>query len=698
MPDNSKRETLNKTAYAAGFLVIALSLVVRFLFLDIDPPYFFADTGQDLLSDPYNYTHFSRNKILYGQWDIFDYSRWVVFKYSLVSGVSYLIFMVGGVSRITANLSAVLLNLGGLFFFILAFWHQSKRAALIISLLLLTNITLLVFGRYPMMENGLIFMCGLLFYTFSRFNSSKWGLILSGVLLSLCGLTGKMFGMLLIIPMIFILWSYQSQRFIRQFAILVITALLSFILLAWLFYGSQIGNLYSFLGEHATGMYGTPEGLTSPIAFFEQLISLGRRSKLFYYAPFLLLMILVSSVVLITKGASPKAENHAFKKLLLFNIIWLVSGFLFLMIFNYRPLRYQLFLLLPLSGIIAIVMDNIRNMTKSRKLRWYHYAGILLVLWYGISQLVWIIARYATGDLPSKSIILIVLPFAVLILLIIYFTRHKLFGNTKIPAVILQGLLFLSILLQAGWVYKWFDKRSYNLAEAGEELVWNVDNRATLVGPYAQTLTIDNNLKSFIYWFGMSRKEADLFLNFPLTHLAVDESNQSEAIKAFPFLRSANVISRLIARGYEIRIIRVDDLIPGRDDIDYTPTDYEKASEFYIAGQDDSLSFYLQGYFSEYPYSKSGLTLLTDFFAGKGELDMVAEIYDTLISHYRRDYSLPFAKGYCLYNMYLQSKNRRYLDEADKQFDNAVEMFPPYDCEIARVKGEADSLFYTEGR
>ena len=77
---------------------------------------------------------------------------------------------------------------------------------------------------------------------------------------------------------------------------------------------------------------------------------------------------------------------------------------------------------------------------------------------------------------------------------------------------------------------------------------------------------------------------------------------------------------------------------------------------------------------------------------------MVVEIYDTLILHYQRDYSILAAKGYCLYNMYLQSKNTYFLDEADRQFDHSVDMFPPYGPRIESLKREADSLFYTEGR
>ena len=138
-----KRASSNAIMIGSGFLVIILGLGVRFLWLGIDPPLFFTGQGQALLTDPYNITYFARNRILFGSWDIFDYDRWVVFKYSLMSGFSYLTFLLGGVSRITANLSAVLLSLAGIVLFIFAPRKLSSAARLILSVLLLSNMMLI---------------------------------------------------------------------------------------------------------------------------------------------------------------------------------------------------------------------------------------------------------------------------------------------------------------------------------------------------------------------------------------------------------------------------------------------------------------------------------------------------------------------------------------------------------------------------
>jgi len=88
----SKRNNLNTLALFLSLGVIAAAIILRFIHLSADPPYFFAGTGQDLLTDPYNVTLFARNKVLFGSWDIFNYPRWIFFKYSLSSAASYILF------------------------------------------------------------------------------------------------------------------------------------------------------------------------------------------------------------------------------------------------------------------------------------------------------------------------------------------------------------------------------------------------------------------------------------------------------------------------------------------------------------------------------------------------------------------------------------------------------------------------------
>ena len=107
--------------YVCWFVIIGF-LILKFVNLDSDPPLFHVGHGQAQLTDPYHLTHFARNAENFNDWNPFDFHRWDIFKNSLVSGVSFLIFSLFGVSRLTANLSAVLLNVGGLYLFLLGLY------------------------------------------------------------------------------------------------------------------------------------------------------------------------------------------------------------------------------------------------------------------------------------------------------------------------------------------------------------------------------------------------------------------------------------------------------------------------------------------------------------------------------------------------------------------------------------------------
>jgi len=151
---------------ATLLFIIGAGAVSRFINLTSDPPDFLKNTSRAILTDPYNLTYFARNKVLFGSWDIFDYNRWIAFKYSLASLVSYIWFAAFGVSQLTANLSALTLSLGGIILFCLVIFKRDRSAALIAGVILFSTMVLNLYGRYPFLENGLIFLCAVLFWIY----------------------------------------------------------------------------------------------------------------------------------------------------------------------------------------------------------------------------------------------------------------------------------------------------------------------------------------------------------------------------------------------------------------------------------------------------------------------------------------------------------------------------------------------------
>ena len=162
MKTPSKSFISERVLFVISIIILLPGLILRFYDLNIDPPQFFTQISRALLTDPYNLTAYARNKVLFGQWDIFDYPRWIAFKYSLSSGSGYLFFILFGVSRVVANISALFLNLGGILFFLMGTKRESIKEVVVAALVLIPCMVLAVYGRYPFLENGLIFgvICG----------------------------------------------------------------------------------------------------------------------------------------------------------------------------------------------------------------------------------------------------------------------------------------------------------------------------------------------------------------------------------------------------------------------------------------------------------------------------------------------------------------------------------------------------------
>ncbi|MEE8576693.1 MAG: hypothetical protein V3T31_05505, partial [candidate division Zixibacteria bacterium] len=180
------------------FLVVALflsGLVVRIVDLDCDPPAFFAEGGQALTTDAAHLTLYAKNKVLFGQWDLFGYQPWMAFKISLVSALSWLLYSLFGVSMVVTNLTGVILNLAGLALFLIALRkYLSHRALIYCTLFLMANFLAAIYARLPFSENSVIFLAGLIFVVHTYWFNTLMGKILAGALIALCGLVGKAFG------------------------------------------------------------------------------------------------------------------------------------------------------------------------------------------------------------------------------------------------------------------------------------------------------------------------------------------------------------------------------------------------------------------------------------------------------------------------------------------------------------------------
>ena len=688
MPKEVKSIFEGRRFYVIALVLVLPGIVAKFFDLGIDPPQFFDQISKALLTDPYNLTYFARNKVLFGEWDIFDYPRWIAFKYSLSSGTSFIFFSLFGVSRITANLSAVFLNLAGLAFFLFGIRRNSNKAAVIAALILIPNMVLTVYGRHPFLENGLIFLCGLLYFLFDRYYSKKWILPLTGFLVALCMISGKMFGIVMIVPAAVVLWMDNRRQFPKSLAILAGTWIISLVVIALIFYGHHIGTVIAYLQEQTTGMYGLPEGFKSPRRLIENMLTFGSNAKLYYFAPFFLLSLFAAVLSLVLRSSGGK-EKTPIDRQLLFNLGWLVAGYLFLMISNYRPLRYQLFLLMPAAGVISIVLSKVTEPPVKGKFGWARMLLLFYICWYfGVqTTLLFFIKEEAFG--LGFKIIWLTIPIWAVLAGVLYHFRGQALKFLHHGGIVLSVLTVIFIVNQYRLTWQWFENGTHAFRLAGRELAEIVGDKAVIIGPYAQSLTIDNNLKSFIYMFGMARKEPTLFAQYPFTHLAIDGSNREIAFRDYPGLKNSWEVSKFWAGKTEIDIFRISHQAPGAPEPDYQISDYERAFTFLTIQQPEKAYGLLSAFLEKYPRNRPALLLMPQIQIMRGKIDEAFAVMDSLMSYYPDDFSIFFNCAFVYYRAFLITGSEAFGAKADSLFDRSVELNPYFAEQVKYAKQQA---------
>ena len=613
-----------------GALAVIL-IALKFVALSNDPPLYFVKHGQSLLTDPYHLTYHARQHTLFGDSNLFGIHRWDNFKNSLISGVAYLTFATGGVSRVTANLAAVLLSVGGILLFTLGIYRRrGQKEALLTLILLSVNHLLFFYGRYPFLENGLIFLSGALFYTYLVYGKTVSGQIVCGALIALAALAGKLFGALLFAPLaLTMLYEYRKQALLPLLYALA-GAILGGGLYALVFYGGDMSQVLSYYHEQTTGMYGAPPGFAGPLPFIKMLFTYGGESGFIQYEP-LYIALGGLALIVVTITASSKLKYDSRFTPIIFCSTWLLVGLAGLSPFYYRPLRYALFLILPAGALISYLMVIFLAPRTRLQLfhRWIAPVVVFIVLWYLLTQVAMYFSadngRFAAGvnALPTAGVV----SGVITLLFGWFFNRPRNFRPLLLAWIALGLPLTILALNHISHIYTGLSKPGTLLQTYNKDISEIISKDAVLTGPYAAALTIDNSVKSIIYMFGLSNIQRNLLQDYPVTHIAVDPSNWQAALKDFPQLNQARLITELVVRDQAVRLYR----IAGQS---FPQTEFEQATRFLKTGQLDSAKTHFERFSSAHPknlFGRLGMIVtdlaLTDSLAASTHLEQLLADY-----------------------------------------------------------------------
>jgi len=630
------------TTWACAIFVGALTLL-HFITLESDPPMHFIGHGQAQLTDPYHLTFSARNSILYGDWNPYDYHRWDVFKYSLVSGFSYLVFAVAGISRLTANLGAVLLHLGGLalFAFGLLKWRSKLEVWLTLCVLML-NTTLFFYSRLPFLENGLIFLSGLTFWVFCRYFHKVWGMITCGVVIALATLAGKLFGFLLLAPTIATIVYIYRKNSLRYIAYVFAGLALGIGLYVLIFYGGSFSVMLSYYREQTTGLYGLPPGLLSLSNFLIMVFTFGGESGLIQFLPFLFLLSAIS-VIGVFLSFSVTSSHKSEMIPIVFCLGWLILGALGLSPFLYRPVRYSLFLILPSSALVGYfvkqALDGPLRLELNRK--WFSAGACLILFWHLYTQ-TWmffspVFEKFKSGSdfLPYSALI----AFVTVAALYLWLRRpRRLSPRISLPFV--GAIILAALFWQGQYFVSGLTSSGHYLQRYNKYLTEFIDENAVVSGPYAPALTIDNDIRGVIYSFGLTNIEKDFFERFPVTHIVADVSNMKKAREDFPVLKSATLLARMPIRNATIDLYRVANS-------DSPLTIFEKAVFFLSRGQGDSAILAFEQFLAKNPENLYGQLYRSVSLFATGQIEESIADFERIAKSHPDDYMVhSFCGGY----------------------------------------------------
>ena len=670
---------MNKSKNTITIVLIAVSAVLfilRFVRLGIDPPYFFAGITQAHLTDPYHLTMFARNAVLFDDWNPFDYHRWDVFKYSLVSGTSYIMFLIFGVSRITANISGLILNLAGMALFVLGFRnYRPTRETMFTAVFLLLSSMLVFYGRLPFLENGLIALSGLTFYIFALHHDKRWGQFTVGFIIALAALSGKLFGFILLGPVIITYLYIHRSRMVVPSLITIGGTIVGVIAYILVFYGGSLSVMQKYFTEQTVGLYGTPTAFVSLSMFLAKIPTLGCEAGFFRMTPFITSLGVLGALVFVLKNQIAKKIDQDLIPIL-FCAAWLVCGLFGLMPFNYRPLRYQIFLLLPIASMAGYLVyhifdEPIRISIRNKTIT--VIPAIFLSVWFLATQ-IWVLG---TPQAESFAVGVRIAPLTAAIALIVtaivwIFLRGKRRELSKRGLIlVLIPLILGACVIQANLLYNGLALPGYELRRINSELAEIVDDNAVITGPYAPAFTIDNKLKALIHVFGLSVVDRHLFDKFPITHIVADRSNWDLAVEQYPPLKSSLNLRRIRIRDGSVEIFRV----PGRS---LPFTDYETAAAAFGKKQYDSAYVYSRRFSVNHAdnlFGQFGRIIALMVF---GDNNLVHTELQKLAARYPDNFRVHMFCRDSYRLMHEHSQDANFLRLKDYHYNRAREINPAY--------------------
>ncbi len=519
---------LKRNTFLAVLAVLLLAgWGIRLLFLQSDPPETIS-WSQGPFTDGAVVVHNARNMALYGEW-IRDYCE-DIFLFPLSSISAYITFAIADVGRWQAAWPSTIYGVLSIAAVALALAHAVGRGtALLWSILAFFNYFLILFQRIPIAEPAMIFLVSLSFLFFAWNGKVRGAALLAGFFAAAAPLFGKAHAFYF--PVVLLIASFLASRreegprlSVRHVLIGMAAAFLLWVVVLYIPHGDYIRShvLHESVQKHEGGAPGAMR------EFVQNLISMGTYTRTFDRMPLVTLLGFLGLVGFFSKGRSVLREEPPPVLLL---ALWMVVGWFVLSAVRLPAPRYLSVLVYPL---VYFACRPIVALAEGKKIVWRfprsRHGMLLFVLFlffaiyqpiashggtiteflrnssWGVGIHDFFIQKSRYSELVLFSAAQAVLLLALLLVVIAARGTEKpipIRGSGKRGRTI-AGVLVLFIVVTHlwNWIY-WTRNETTQMRDASRDLTDWIGPGAKLMGSYAPTLGLDNDLSVYPYFGGL---------------------------------------------------------------------------------------------------------------------------------------------------------------------------------------------------
>ncbi|NNE10142.1 MAG: hypothetical protein HKN20_16405, partial [Gemmatimonadetes bacterium] len=591
-------------------LLLVIGFLLRVLFLSADPPAALS-WSQGIYTDGAVVLHDARNLALYGDW-IVDYCEDLAL-FPLSNALGALTFKMFGVSRATAGFPNTVFGIGAILLFTLGLARRtSRRDALFWAYLASFNYYLIMFHRIPIAEPAMVFLMAAAFYFYCAPWERAPSLVLAGAFAFAAPLFGKAHAVYFPAVMFaaFLLASSGTERArgVRLFLIGGLGTVALWAATIFRSHGAYIIDhvLHESVEKHSGGAGGAIR------EFLQNMIAMGSYTNLFDWQPLLVLLAVIgiamtASRITGAKGTKATGGVRGVDPVTLLMLIWIVTGWAFFAAVKLPAPRYLVAIAFP---FLYFALRPVLHLLNGGSIRWAVPRGggrvvlgviVFFLLYQPMISWGLPIVRFlresgwGTGvyeffirtNAYRELVVFCLAATAVLFVILALLFRATGFQRIQIDTTPARGKVFAFLLLGLSLFWNfgnytyWAGFRTHYLRDASRDLAEWIGPGARVMGSFAPTLGIDNEIPVFPYFGGLG--EEDIFAKYGITHVVIASQGDHAFIKdnypdvftglqkvvAYPLLSrytSVMAIHRLPNRTQSGGVIH-----------DYVPTSFENA-------------------------------------------------------------------------------------------------------------------------